>query len=316
MSARAHVLVLGGGPDAEREVSIASSNAVADALRTHGAYDVTHELIDAIDTSDLVRMPGDVIFPVLHGPWGEGGGLQDVLESSERPYVGSGPIGARAAMDKIHTKGVAAILGMETSVHAIAMPGDTRCVMEFPVVVKPVLEGSTIGLHKCRNADDYARAVDDVAQTARVSMVEPLIEGRELTLGLIADAYPEPNDWLALPMIEITPASGHYDYEAKYLRDDTVYTVAPELPAGLAQRLGEQTARLARMLELRHLCRADFILDDDGSAWLLEINTMPGFTDHSLLPMAAAHAGIAMPELCARLVEAALADHPTHAGAL
>jgi D-alanine-D-alanine ligase len=117
-------------------------------------------------------------------------------------------------------------------------------------------------------------------------------------------------DGRALPIIEIVPAEGLYDYEAKYTRDDTTYVVDPELPSGVADRIKEQTARVARALRVRHIARADFMLDSSGSAWFLEINTMPGFTDHSLVPKAARKLGLEMPELCSTLIRLALRDHP------
>jgi D-alanine-D-alanine ligase len=134
-------------------------------------------------------------------------------------------------------------------------------------------------------------------------MIEPLVEGRELTVGVLQRGP----GLAALPLIEIVAASGVYDYAAKYERDDTRYNIRPELPAGVAEHCARSAVALARAMGIRHLCRVDFLLDRGGAPWLLEVNTMPGFTSHSLVPMAAASEGMEMPALCAHLVRAAAA---------
>lgn len=306
------ILVLGGGPDAEREVSIKSAHFISLALRQAG-HVVENRTIDRIGADELASMPGDVIFPALHGGWGEGGPLQDVLESDGRPFVGSMSRAARHAMDKLATKFTARALNIPTpDVHVLDLR-DRVCPRPYPVVLKPVHEGSTVGLYVCRDDAEWARARSAIDEAClgdgaeRVYMLEPCIsrrdgrKGRELTVGVL-DGNP-------LPVIEISPADDFYDYEAKYLRNDTKYTVAPTLPAGVTERIQDQTARLAREMKVRHLARADFMLDDEGIAWFLEINTLPGFTDHSLVPMAARHIGLEMPALCQKLVEMAVRDH-------
>ncbi len=311
---RPSVLVLGGGPDAERDVSLNSARAIAEALLAAG-HAVERRTIERVTADELARMPGQVIFPALHGGWGEGGPLQDILESDGRPFVGSTSLPARRAMDKIATKLTALELGIPTPPAHILDWRDHVCPMQLPVVVKPVHEGSTIGLYLCRTPEEWTAARAAVAEEAaqgelRSYMIEPMIgaqsgsrtaRGRELTVGLL--------DGRALPVIEIIPADGLYDYEAKYTRDDTTYLVDPQLPAGVTERIKEQTARVARALGVRHIARTDFILDSSGTAWFLEINTMPGFTDHSLVPKAARHAGIGMPELCSTLIRLAVRDH-------
>ncbi len=305
------VLVLGGGPDAERDVSLNSARAIADALAAAG-HRVERRTIERLTADELARMPGEVIFPALHGGWGEGGPLQDILESDGRPFVGSGSMPARRAMDKIATKMAALALNIPTPAAHIVDWRDAECPMELPAVIKPVHEGSTIGLYLCRTPEEWTAAraaiADDVAQgDPRTYMIEPMIgaasggRGRELTVGLL--------DGRALPVIEIVPAEGLYDYEAKYTRDDTTYVVDPELPPGVAERIKEQTVRIARALGVRHIARTDFMLDSSGTAWFLEINTMPGFTDHSLVPKAARKIGLEMPELCSTLVRLAVRDH-------
>lgn len=307
---RTTVLVLGGGPDAERAVSLDSASSVATALRDAG-FTVHHETIDCPSLDDLRAMPGDAVFPVLHGAWGEGGPLQDMLHADGRPYVGCGPRAARVAMDKLATKLIAGRLGIPTPDAVALNVRDAVCPLGLPVVVKPVHEGSSVGLRLCRDEAAWAAALDDArheaqASPGRVCMAERFVHGRELTVGLIAR---NPGGSLsALPIIEIVPAAGPYDYSAKYERDDTQYRVSPDLPAGIADRVSRDAERLAAALGVRHLARVDFLLDTDDRPWLLEINTMPGFTSHSLLPMAARAAGLDMPALCGSLVKAALAE--------
>lgn len=316
------ILVLGGGPDSEREVSLKSAHFIALALRESGRFSAVHnQTIDRLTSDDLKKLPGDIIFPALHGGWGEGGPLQDLLESDDRPFVGSMSRAARHAMDKIATKFTARGLGIRTpDVHILDLR-DGVCPLPFPVVMKPVHEGSTVGLFVCRSPQDWSEACATIADqraTAgedRVYMVEPCIQrpsgkkARELTVGII--------DGEALPVIEITPATELYGYEEKYTRNDTAYVVAPLLPPGVTERIQAQTVELAKSMNIRHLARADFMLDADNDgpnaefarAWFLEINTLPGFTDHSLVPMAARHVGMPMPALCAKLVDMAIRDH-------
>ncbi|HMN41885.1 MAG TPA: hypothetical protein PKE29_13660 [Phycisphaerales bacterium] len=320
MGGKQSVLVLGGGPDSEREVSIKSARFIAQALTASGTFaGVRNETIDKVTGDHLKALPGDVIFPALHGGWGEGGPLQDLLEADGRPFVGCRAQAARHAMDKIATKFTAVTLGIPTPACRVLDVRDEACPLAFPVIIKPVHEGSTVGLFVCTTAGEWARAVGTIREEARrgasgypgrVSMIEACAsrpggkKARELTVGII-DGEP-------LPVIEITPAEGLYDYEAKYTRNDTRYVVAPNLPGEVTKTIQAQTAALAQAMGVRHLARADFMLDGDGpgaTAWFLEINTIPGFTDHSLVPMAARHAGMDMPVLCGRLVEMAVRDH-------
>ncbi|MEM1422824.1 MAG: hypothetical protein AAGH64_02360, partial [Planctomycetota bacterium] len=171
----------------------------------------------------------------------------------------------------------------------------------------PVCQGSSIGLRVCRDDDDWARAVASVG--AMPMMAEPMLEPvREVAVGLVARGE---GPLSPVPIVEIAPSEaggGLYDYKAKYERDDTVYTVGPELPDGVGERVAAWTRTVAHALGVRHVCRADFLVDDAGDAWFLEVNTMPGFTSHSLLPKACAHAGVDMPALCEGLVFRAWAD--------
>ncbi len=310
------ILVLGGGPDSEREVSLKSAHFIGQALRDSGKYAAVHnQTIDTLSPQELKHLPGDVIFPALHGGWGEGGPLQDLLEADGRPFVGCKARAARHAMDKLAAKLAAVKLGIPTPEARTLDMRDPACPLAFPVIIKPVHEGSTVGLFVCKSPQDWGAARDAIARERstptgdRCYMIESCVwhpsrpKARELTVGLI-DNQP-------LPVIEITPADGLYDYEAKYTRNDTTYSVEPTLPGRLTETIQRQTADLARAMNIRHLARADFMLDGDGpdaTAWFLEINTLPGFTDHSLVPMAARHIGLPMPALCAKLIDLALRD--------
>ena len=300
------VLVLGGGPDAERRVSLNSASGVADALRASGKWEVIAKTIDRITLAELKSLPGDAVFPVLHGAFGEGGPLQDLLEQDGRPYVGCRPAAARLAMDKIASKLAASRAGIPTAESCILNVNDDVTPIAPPGVVKPVHDGSSVGLHICKDAASWPRVRQTVredvqSKPGRVYMIERFIAGKELTVGLI--------DGKPLPTIHIAPADGPYDYEAKYTRDDTRYHLNPALPPGIDAAIKGYATKLFEALGCRHVSRVDFILDQAGRPWLLEINTMPGFTSHSLVPKAAAHVGVPMPDLCTRLVELALRDH-------
>ena len=305
------VLVLSGGPDAEREVSLRGGAAVAQALRDAGAFEVREETLApefAQGTIDdmagaLRAIPADVVWPLLHGPFGEGGPLQDALERDGRPYVGSGPWAARRAMDKLATKLVAARIGIATGDACAFNPRDHACPLSLPVVLKPVFEGSTIGLHVCKDAGAWRRAREEASGSGRPCMVESFIPGREITVGLLQHA----GVWGALPIIEIAAQDGLYDYEAKYMRNDTRYVLDPPLPPGVADTARAASVRLAEALGVGPGARAGCIVPEAGGAPARRgIQTQPGVTEHPLVPMAARAAGLEMPALCAAIVHAAV----------
>jgi D-alanine-D-alanine ligase len=313
-------LILAGGPDAEREVSIKSANAIFAALRESPRYRPALEVIDAPTSDELAGLVRDsgagVVFPALHGRWGEGGPLQRRLDAAGVAYVGAGPQAARTAMDKAATKAVALCvlrafpktLPVAVSTTWIIDPGDETPPCPLPFVAKPNFEGSTVGLHIVRSEDAWAAALADLRKTRKPYIAEPLAEGRELTCGLL---LPAPHGVGPLPLIQITPAQGLYDYQAKYLRDDTRYDVDGVASDADTEAIVGFSEALTQAMGIRHLARADFMYDDrTGLAHFLEINTMPGFTDHSLLPMAAARAGLGMTALCESLLDAALQSSP------
>ncbi len=289
-----------GGPDAEREVSLMSGKETAQALRDCGRFEVIEQIIDDPNVDELDELGGDVVFPVLHGPWGEGGHLQERLELLGKPYIGSPPEAARLAMNKMATKSMLSAEGVPTP-PALALGPDDVCDLTPPLVLKPIDDGSSIDLFICRTEQEVDDARAALHPKRSIIMAEKYIAGRELTVGIVQD---EP-----LPLIEIVPAVEFYDYDAKYFRNDTRYKLDPDVPADVAKRCAEIAMHAFDRLGCRDLARVDFMLDEAG-LWFLEINTMPGFTTHSLVPMAAAQAGLDMPDLCAKLVDAALARSP------
>ncbi|MBT4767240.1 MAG: D-alanine--D-alanine ligase [Phycisphaerae bacterium] len=295
MSTRS-IAVLMGGPDAERPVSIKSGHAVAKALTASG-WSVAEHIIDRITGPELAALSGSIVFPVLHGPWGEGGDLQILLESDGRPYVGSPPKAAATCMDKDRTKTIAASLGIATPDWALLRQPEP-CPLRPPVVIKPHADGSSIDLYLCDTQNEADAAVTTVIESHGAALVERQITGREMTVGIV--------NGQALPLIEIVPACGVYDFAAKYDRDDTQYLVNPSVNQDAAATMVEAALTLCQEVGARDIARVDFLLDENGP-WLLEVNTMPGFTSHSLLPMAASAHGWDMPRLCDRLAHAAIA---------
>ena len=290
------VLVLKGGPDAEREVSLKSGGMVAAALRRAG-LEVNEVAIDRPTQAELAAMQGEVIFPVLHGPWGEGGPMQEMLERDGRPYIGCRPAAARLAMDKPASKRAVAEVGVPTPAAQVIGPNDAL-TLPAPLVLKPSDEGSSVDLRICLDAAQIDRGRAELHPHRPTLLAESFIRGREVTIGLLADRD--------LPIIEVRPKGGTYDYEAKYLRDDTQYLLDPPLPPGVAEAVRRHARAAWNRLGLRDVARLDFMVDERGP-WFLEANTMPGFTDHSLVPKAAAHAGIPMEQLVRSLVEGAAA---------
>ncbi|MEC8385874.1 MAG: hypothetical protein VXZ90_02550 [Planctomycetota bacterium] len=293
-----NITVLSGGPDAEAMISRKSAAAISNALRTAGHH--VHELDLPTDdpSSPLRQIPQDhVVFPALHGPWGEGGGAQRQLAELGLPFVGFGPHAARVAMDKHETRVLAAEHGVAIATGSVVHPGSPPPCSP-PCVLKPLDEGSSVGLALLQTEEELATAM---ARLTGPALCEAFVPGRECTVPWVLGQV--------LPVVEITPASGLYDHEAKYLRDDTVFTVEPELDPEVQTALEEATTRMAESLDARHLGRADFILGPQGPVFL-EWNAMPGFTASSVLPRAAAHVGIPLPDLTDRLVRAAHAEGP------
>ncbi|QQE09933.1 D-alanine--D-alanine ligase [Planctomycetota bacterium] len=301
-----NIIVLAGGPDAEREVSLMSGEQVAAALTTAGhnvqIHDITpddHSAIDAFHQTSC-----DLIFPILHGKWGEGGELQHLLESHNIPFVGSTALASRICMDKQQTKLILQDQNIPTPTFQVLRESDPS-TLTVPVVVKPVDEGSSIDLFICRTQHELDEARHLLHKKHTRLMVEQFIQGRELTVGIIPSPQ-NPTQYQPLPILEIKPATEFYDYQAKYIRDDTVYTFDTGLTPQLSSEIQNLAQRAHLELGARHFSRVDFIFAGDGTPYILEINTIPGCTTHSLLPMAANHFGLPFPQLTNLLAQTAL----------
>ncbi len=300
MNQSLRITVLAGGPSRERPVSLVSGKYVAEALKKAG-FTVTMADISPNDLSAL-DLPADVIFPVLHGRFGEDGELQEILEKKGLAYCGSGSTACRITMDKNKSKRRMTELEIPTPAYDVALtPADVakvRACWPIPVVVKPIEEGSSFGVTIVRRSEDLEGVIRETLEKFGPVMVEDFIDGRELTVGILADK--------ALPIIEIRSNRGFYDYEAKYSDSGTEYTFIDDLPKVLYDQIQDLSVRAAAGLGLRDFCRIDWRLDRENRPFFLEANAIPGFTDHSLLPKAAKQAGLDMVKLCKKIVEMAL----------
>lgn len=297
------VAVLRGGVSRERQVSLESGRCVAEAL-VEGGLDVVASDIRPDDMSILDRSDIDVFFIALHGEFGEDGGLQQVLQDRDLVYTGCGPEASRLAFDKIASKRRFASAGVKVS-PALEfsreedlqnLNGQLHALGEH-LVVKPIRQGSSVGVHVVKGADEALDAARKVVGEFGDGMIESFIRGREITVGVL--------DHTALPTIEIRPKAGFYDYHAKYVDDQTQYLFDTIEEPQIRHRIEEAALACFDALGCRDFARVDFILTDDGVPWALEVNTIPGFTTHSLLPKAAAKIGLSMSDLCVRIVRTA-----------
>ncbi len=286
------VVVLMGGRSAEREISLKSGQAVLRALQELGheaiALDLTEDLCER-----LREIKPDKVFIALHGPYGEDGRVQGLLDILGIPYVGSGVLGSSIAMDKDITKKV-------LSFHGIKVP-KWICVREkgeelnwdiYPAVVKPADQGSSVGLFVVNGREEAKEAIEKCLEISKKVMVEEYIEGRDITVGILKGK--------PLPPIEIKPKKGIYDYESKYTKGMTEYTFLEE--EEFVEKLQEIALLAYKVLELKDLSRIDFRVNREGTPYLLEVNTIPGLTELSLFPMACKRVGIDFKELISMLL--------------
>jgi D-alanine-D-alanine ligase len=300
-----HVAVLLGGDSTEREISLLSGNAVLAALGRRG---VDAEAFDPRERSlpELIERRFDRVWIALHGPGGEDGTVQGALEYLGIPYTGSGVAGSATAMDKLRTKRLAQAVGVPTTDSVeLSGPEDLALALErlrLPLIVKPASQGSSVGMTKVESAEALPAAYAAAAAVDRSVFAEPWISGREYTVALLQGS--------ALPSIRIETPKAFYDYEAKYFRDDTRYLC----PSGLSQPAEQHLRSLALAAFAaaggEGWGRADFMMDAAGRALLLEINTVPGMTSHSLVPMAARAEGIDFDELVWRVLETSFVRRP------
>ncbi|MFA6321498.1 MAG: D-alanine--D-alanine ligase [Candidatus Omnitrophota bacterium] len=293
--------VLAGGPSSEREISLRSGKAVHDALLKRGVdvffMDVRDNIYDIIKSEKM-----DVAFLALHGKFGEDGTVQRILDSAGIKYTGSGSEASRLALDKIASKEIFVKNNIPTPGYVIVEKNSFRIAdlasLKMPVVVKPQLEGSSIGLSVVKDGSGLERAIEEAFKYGPNVLVEKYISGRELTVGILND--------MPLPVIEIVPKEKVYDFKAKYSDPDTQYLVPAPVNEGakaLAQTLGLLSHKV---LGCRSFSRTDMIMDEFGNMFVLEVNTIPGMTERSLLPKAAAAAGVNFGELCVKLIEDAI----------
>ena len=282
---RSVVLVM-GGPGKEREVSLRSGAAVIGALRQCGAR------VTGLDvTGPGFRLPDDaqLVYNMIHGTFGEDGELQALLDERGIPYTGEGAAGSRTAFDKIETKECFDRAGVPTAAWKVLRKND-RQDWVFPCVVKAPRQGSSVGVHIVRSPDGVAAALEDCFLYGEQVLVEEFFAGRELTVGVLGKE--------ALPIVEIVPNEGFYDYEHKYTKGASEYHVPAQLAPGTTAAVQAAALQACHALSLEVYSRVDILLAPDGTLNVLEINTIPGMTETSLLPKAAAVAGLDFPALC------------------
>ncbi len=295
--------VLYGGQSAEREVSLMSGEGVHEALCSQG---VDAHLFDTGRNSlvELVEARFDRVFIALHGRYGEDGTIQGALELMGVPYTGSGPLASSLSMDKIMTKRVWLQHGLPTPGFAVLQTGEDlskAAPLGWPLVVKPSREGSTLGLSKVYKAAELKAAYELAADFDEDVLAEQYIRGRELTVAVLGKGA----EAKALPVVEIIAPGGNYDYEHKYISNETQYICPAELDDALTSQIQRLAEKAYRALSCEGWARADFMLDQDGQPWLLEMNTSPGMTSHSLVPMSARAAGMSYAELCLAILSTA-----------
>lgn len=321
MSERRRVGVILGGSSPEREVSLATGAAMAEAARG-GGFEVIEIDWQEGSVDELTGAPMEVALLALHGGYGEDGSVQGLLNCLGIPYTGSGVLASALAMHKVQSKRLFVSAGLSTppyqvmSAAAVAdhLAGRARVRLSVPCVVKPAREGSSVGVTIVDDFDGLDEALAAAAEGRRDVLVERFIEGREVSVGVF--------DGEVLGSVEIVPAEGFYDYRAKYQRKDTRYLLPPELDADVLQAVETTARRAYELLGCRGVARVDLIVSGEEPAqaategfgggvergWLLEVNTLPGMTETSLVPKMAAARGISFTDLVTQMIEAAQVD--------
>ena len=301
------VALISGGTSGEREISLASGKGAKEALEQAG-FPVT--MLDPANKDDIKRLieePFDVAFLTLHGKMGEDGTIQGMLEMFDIPYTCSGVIGSAIAMDKARSKVLYADAGIPTATSVSLRATDVINIPEIietvgiPCVVKPATEGSALGVEIVEDADDLPTAIDRVFEIDDQLVIESFIAGTEITVAVLGNDETE-----ALPVIEIVPQGEFYDFESKYAPGGSQHICPARLSDDVTAVAQDYAQRAHRALGCRGVSRSDFIIDADGTPWILETNTIPGMTATSLLPDAARAAGYDFPALCTKLIEFAL----------
>ncbi len=297
------IAVLMGGPSSEREISLKSGNCVLNALKEANlnvtAFDVNRELPDR-----LIKEKIDLVFIALHGKPGEDGTIQGMLDILNIPYTGSGVLASALSMDKIASKRLFQIAGIPTPEFKVINKDKSYIanpLKNFPIVVKPSTEGSTIGISIVKKEDEFKKALETAFCYDDNIICEKYIDGKEITVGILEKK--------ALPIIEIIPKSGFYDFNAKYKKKFTDFIVPAKLVKEKSANIKQIALRAHEILGCYGMSRVDIKLDHELNPYVLEINTIPGLTETSLLPKAAQAAGISFKELCLKLMDMAIKKH-------
>ena len=284
-----------GGKSSEREVSLMSGENVAKALATLGTYDVVPVVLDE---ESLAAMPRDVdvAYIALHGGWGENGGVQAELNALKIPYTGPGVLASQIAMDKVKTKMVLEMKGVPTARWSLANADTAASPLPLPVVVKPPCDGSSVGISKVSSEAEWRPALERAA--CDPVLVEEYVPGREFTVAVV--------DGEAWPVIEIVAKGGWYGYEEKYTSNETRYPFLEE--GDLAEKLRKTAVDAYAAVGCRGVTRVDFRVSPLGRCYVLELNTSPGFTSHSLVPKAGMRTGLTFAGVCDRILRSAATD--------
>jgi len=289
-----------GGWSAEREVSLNSGTAVLNALTRQGinavGVDVDRDICKQLKESDYSH-----VFNVMHGRGGEDGVVQGVLELLRIPYTGSGVLGSALAMDKLRCKQIWHATSLPTPEYKeLNTAEDCEVALEqlgLPMMVKPVLEGSSIGISKVNTYEEMLPAWELAKKSGGTIIAEKFIQGEEYTAAILGDRV--------LPMIRLRTDNDFYDYQAKYISNDTQYIYPSGLSESRENELADMMMHAFKAVMAEGWGRVDFMLDSDDQAWLIEVNTVPGMTDHSLVPMSAKHAGISFENLVLEILQGA-----------
>ena len=289
--------VLAGGASSEREISLRSGKAVYRALKRAG-YNTSLLIVSDQLEKDIKKFKIDVAFIALHGKFGEDGTAQKILENLGVPYTGSGPMASKLALDKIASRREFEKNNIPVPRYRIFEKGLKKSLdLDFPLVVKPQFEGSSIGLSLVERKKDFLPALDKAYKYGDKVIVEEFIRGREITVGILDDQ--------ALPALEIVPKGSHYDFFAKYKSPDTKYLVPAPLAYSQSRNIQELALRAHRVLGCASFSRVDMMLGDSDKLFVLEVNSIPGLTSRSLLPKSSAAIGIPYQKLCIKILEAA-----------
>jgi len=299
--------ILMGGVSSEREISLKSGKAITEALLRQGCDIIALDIVDGEykKIHSLIEEAGiDVAFIALHGQLGEDGAIQLILEEMNIPYTGSGVEASRLAINKALAQNLFKKNGINIPSYVTLSRDDELCidaVVEqlggFPIVVKPACEGSSIGIHLTMTPEELIRAIECGWEYGPTILLEQYIEGKELTVGILGQE--------ALPVVEICPKRTFFDYEAKYTKGMTDYIVPARIPEDVSRELQRTALKAHQVLGCADFSRVDFMLGDDQAHYVLEVNTIPGFTSTSLLPKAAVERGISFDQLCFKLMELA-----------